>query len=64
MLKIFLISLLLSLLSCSTYTVTVLHNEVDPLNFIDPGTEMRKNDPKCKPGFTIQTNKNKKECTH
>lgn len=73
MLKIFMIMLFFLLTSCSTYTVTVLHNEVDPTTFIDPDTEMTRNDPstpskslyrQCKPGFTIKTNKNKKECMH
>ena len=72
MLKIFTMIVCFLLISCSTYTVTVLHNEVDPANFIDPDTEMTR-DPsaqgrsihrQCKPGFTIKTNKNRKECMH
>jgi hypothetical protein len=64
MIKIFIILLLFLLSSCSTYSVTVLHNKADPVNFIDPDTEFRKNDPTCKTGFIIKTNKNKKECIH
>jgi hypothetical protein len=64
MAKIYLISYMFLLASCSTYSVTVLHNEIDPLHLIDPMTELKTPNPECKAGFTIKTNKPKEGCTH
>jgi len=65
--KVFIVSLLFIISSCSSSTLSVLHNQEhtdSQMLTTDPSVPSASMHRQCKPGFTMKMNKHKKECIH